>query len=109
LHAETHPERETLAQQLVATLSAATVATVYPFTNTLEVIVEPGLTAANAWYLVADPAAVDGLAHAFLDGQRAPRIESQPGWNVLGLEFRLHWPLAASFVGHFGWYRNPGA
>jgi hypothetical protein len=103
------PEKETEAQQLVADLAAATVATVNPFPGTLEVITEPGLTAANAWYLVGDPAMFDGLAVAYLNGQNAPMIESREGWETLGTEFRMVWPMGAAFHEFASWYRNAGA
>jgi hypothetical protein len=103
------PEQETNAQQLVAVLAAQQVSNVNPFTNALEVIVEPGLTSLTAWYVCADPGRFDGLAVGFLNGQSAPRIESRPAWNTLGMEMRLVWALDAKFVEHATWYRNAGA
>lgn len=103
------PEKETEAQQLVSDLAAATVATVNPFAQVLEVITEPGLTAANSWYLVADPGMFDGLAVAYLNGQSAPVIESREGWETLGTEFRMVWPMGAAFHEFATWYRNAGA
>lgn len=101
-------ELETLAQQLVATINAATFDDANPFSGRLEIIVEPGLTSATAYYLIGNPAQYDGLAHAFLDGQRAPRIESRPGWNTLGLELRSSWALDARFIETATWIKNPG-
>lgn len=103
------PEKETEAQQLVADLAAATVATVNPFPGVLEVITEPGLTAANAWYLVASPDLADGLTVAYLSGQNAPLIESREGWTTLGTEFRMLWPMGAAFHEFASWFRNAGA
>ncbi|MGY6697869.1 MAG: phage major capsid protein [Roseinatronobacter sp.] len=102
-------ELETVAQQILAQIDATKFSDANPFAGALELIVEPGLTSATAWYLVADPARYDGLAHAFLDGQRAPRIETRPGWNTLGLEMRLVWALDAKFIETATWYRNAGA
>lgn len=102
-------ELETAAQQLVAAIVAPTFDDVNPFAGRLEVIVEPGLTDDGAWYLIGNPARHDGLAHAFLDGQRSPRIESRHGWNTLGMEFRLTWALDAKFIDTASWFRNPGA
>ena len=48
------PELETTAQQLVAQLLATKTSDVNPFANGLQIIVEPGLTSAIAWYLLAD-------------------------------------------------------
>lgn len=101
-------ELETLAQKLVATINAATFDDANPFSGRLEIIVEPGLTSATAYYLIGNPAQYDGLAHAFLDGQRTPRIESRPGWNTLGMEFRSTWALDAKFIETATWIKNPG-
>jgi ATP-dependent protease ClpP protease subunit len=103
------PEKETEAQQLVADLAAATVANVNPFPGVLEVVTEPGLTAANAWYLVASPDLADGLTVAYLNGQNAPLIESREAWETLGTEFRMLWPMGAAFHEYASWFRNAGA
>ncbi|MGY6411319.1 MAG: phage major capsid protein [Alkalilacustris sp.] len=103
------PELETQAQKLLAEIDATKFSDANPFSGALELIVEPGLTDPAAWYVCADPSRYDGLAHAFLDGAAAPRIESRAGWNTLGLEFRSVWTLDAKFVETATWYRNPGA
>ncbi len=101
-------ELETSAQQVVAAINAAKSDDVNPFSGTLEIIVEPGLTDDAAWYLIGNPTRYDGLAHAFLDGQRNPRVESRAGWNTLGMELRLTWALDARFIETATWFRNPG-
>lgn len=101
-------ELETAAQQVVAQINAAKSADVNPFSGSLEIIVEPGLNDAAAWYLIGNPTRYAGLAHAFLDGQRMPRVESRAGWNTLGLEFRLTWAMDAKFIETATWFRNPG-
>jgi len=103
------PQLETRAQQIVAEITAATIAEVNPFSGKLEVIVEAGLTDPRAWYLIADPSKHDGLAHAFLEGRNAPDVESREGWNTLGIDFRLVWALDAKFVNCASWFKNPGA
>lgn len=103
------PQLETVAQQVLAEINATKTADVNPFSGTLELIVEVGLTSPTAWYLIGDPASADGLAYSFLDGQAGPRVESKPGWETLGTEFRLVWALDARFVSYASWYRNPGA
>ncbi|MCE6951694.1 ATP-dependent Clp protease proteolytic subunit [Cereibacter sphaeroides] len=101
-------ELETVAQQVLAEIAAAAVSDVNPFGGKLELIVEPGLTSATGWYLIGAPDQNDGLAHAFLDGQAAPRIETRAGWETLGMEFRLTWAVDAKFIGTSSWFRNAG-
>ena len=103
------PELETVAQQVVAQITAAKTSDTNPFANLLEVVTEPGLTSATAWYLAADPAQIDGLVMAYLSGQKGPRVDSKEGWGTLGMEFRLVCAIGAAFQGYQGWYRNPGA
>ena len=103
------PELETAAQQLVETLAANTVSSVNPFAESLEIIVEPGLTNLTAWYLVGNPAFVEGLTIAYLNGQKSPVVETMEGWKTLGTEFRMVWPIGAAFHEFASWFRNPGA
>lgn len=103
------PQLETVAQQVLAEINATKTADVNPFSGALELIVEVGLTSPTAWYLIGNPARADGLAYSFLDGQAGPRVESKPGWETLGTEFRLVWALDARFVSYASWFRNPGA
>jgi ATP-dependent protease ClpP protease subunit len=102
------PDKEVEARQIVAQITAAQVSNVNPFSGTLDVLVEPGLTG-NAWYLVADPSTVDGLAYTYLNGQSAPQVESRMGWETLGMEIRVWLPFDAKFVQPRSWYRNAGA
>ncbi|NUB43650.1 Mu-like prophage major head subunit gpT family protein [Fertoebacter nigrum] len=103
------PQLETKAQQLMAEINATKFSDANPFSGALEIIVEVGLTDPLAWYLIGNPASHDGLAYSYLDGQAAPRVESKPGWNTLGVEFRLVWAVDARFVSWASWYKNPGA
>lgn len=102
------PQLETQAQQLMSEINATKFTDANPFSGALEVIVEVALTDQNAWYLIGNPSSHDGLAYSFLDGQAAPHVESKPGWNTLGVEFRLVWALDARFVSAASWYKNPG-
>jgi len=102
-------ELETTAQQVVAEIQATKFSDANPFSGKLEIIVEPGLQDEDAWYLIGDPAVHDGLAHAFLTGQSAPRVESRPAWETLGMQYRLVWAVDAKFIETAAWYRNPGA
>ncbi|MGX0975316.1 hypothetical protein ACSSVY_001018 [Roseovarius sp. MBR-51] len=102
------PDLETVAQQVVAALTPATVGEVNPWAGKLEVLVEPGLTDPAAWYIAADPARFDGLVWATKDDMTFPVVESKPGWTTLGMEFRLVWALDATFIETATWYKNPG-
>lgn len=102
-------ELETVAQQIIGALQATKTSDVNPFAGELEIIVEPGLSSATAWYLIGNPSLYDGLTWATLDGFDAPRVESRPGWDTLGFDFRVTWALDAAFTETATWYKNPGA
>lgn len=101
------PALETVAQQVLAEIDATKVGDVNPFGGQLELIVEPGLADPDAWYLIGDPGRHDGLAWSSLYGE-GPRVESNPGWETLGMDFRLVWDLDARFVSWHSWFKNPG-
>ena len=102
---------ETAAEQIVAEITAETVATVNPFSGALQVLVEPRLDASSetAWYLAASPAAVPSLAFAVLDGRDGPSIETRDAWVIDGMEMKVRHDCASFWLDYRGVYRNPGA
>lgn len=101
------PELETVAEQLVADVQARTTADVNPF-NPLEVAVEPRLTDDEAYYLMADPATVDGLEYAYLEGAPGPQVESRIGFEVEGVEIKCRLDFGAGWVDWRGAVKNAG-
>ncbi len=102
------PELEEAAEQM---LTAQT----YPvdpsdanvFHNRLTLLVEPRLPA-DGWYVFADPAIHPVLEFAYLQAAQGPQISSQPGWNVLGIEFRVVLDFGCGAVDFRGAYYNAG-
>jgi len=75
-------------------------------------LVEPRLDLkgqATAWYLFSPPDEMPTFEYAELQGYEGPRVESRPGWNTLGTEFRVVWHLGAGAIDYRGAYKNPGA
>lgn len=102
------PELETTAEKLLSAVQAAKTGDVNPFA-TLSLIVEPRLTSATAWYLVADTATIDGLEYAYLEGAPGPQTETRQGFDVDGLEIKIRLDFGAGFVDWRGWHKNAGA
>ncbi len=72
------PDLEFVAQQLIRSAQIWPVSTngggtVNPV-GSLELIVEPFLTSASAWYVMADPQAAPVVEVGFLDGKQAPDL-----------------------------------
>jgi hypothetical protein len=115
------PSQRIKALQFVAVVNASQIDNVNPYAGKLEVITEPrletgvtiGTTTATgsstAWYLVADPAQVDVIELATLDGQEGPMVESRVGFDVDGLEIKCRHDVGAKVIDHRGLYKNDGS
>ncbi|WP_436642486.1 prohead protease/major capsid protein fusion protein [Microbaculum sp. FT89] len=101
-------ELETIGEQVLASIAAAKVDDVNPFSGRLELIVEPRFTDATRWYVVADPGVIDGLEYAYLEGDPGPQIDTEAGFDVDGVRFRVRLDFGGGFVDWRSWYSNPG-
>lgn len=101
---------ETVADQFVASITAAEGGKVNPFANRLQVISEGRLDAYSAtkWYLMSDKADVDMIELARLDG-RGPEIFTRESFNVDGMETKIRYVFGVKAIDHRGFYQNPGA
>lgn len=97
-------ELETLMQQALAEVQAVATAEVNPFSN-LTLLVEPRLTSPTQFYVVADPARVDGLEFAYLEGAPGPQIEGRVGFEVDGLEIKVRLDFGCGWIDYRSWYR----
>jgi len=103
-------ELETVAETFLATLAPTTSADVNPFSGKLQLLVEGRLTnSSTAWYIIADPAVMEGLEYAYLEGEEGPQTFTRVGFEVDGVEIKCRLDFGAAFVDHRGWYKNPGA
>jgi len=102
------PARELLAEQVLAAIYAATVATTNPFSGKLTLLVEPRITD-NRFYVFADPAVLPVLEYAYLSSAQGPQMASREGWDVLGMEFRVVLDFGCGAIDWRGAYLNPGA
>ena len=98
------PELETDMQKALAAIQATATDDYNPF-STLTLVVEPRLTSATKWYVVADPATVDGLEYAYLEGAPGPQLETRAGFEVDGTQIRVRLDFGCGWVDHRGWYR----
>lgn len=99
---------ETVGEKLLASITPASISEVNPFSN-LTLLVEPRLTSATRFYLVADPAQCEGLEYAYLAGAPGPQTETKVGFEVDGVSVKVRLDYGAGFVDWRGWHMNPGA
>jgi hypothetical protein len=100
---------ETLAEKTLTAIRATQTTDVNVWSSLLGVVCEPRLTDAKKWYLVADPAQIEGLEYAYLDGEQGPQIFSEVGFDIDGLRFKIRLDFGGAFVEPRGWYCYPGA
>tara|TARA_R110002096_G_scaffold380623_1_gene574542 strand:- start:2818 stop:4407 length:1590 start_codon:yes stop_codon:yes gene_type:complete len=102
------PEMETVAERLLASIYATTVADVNAFSGKLSLLVEPRITD-DRYYVFADPAVLPVLEYAYLSSAQGPQMASREGWDVLGMEFRVVLDFGCGAIDWRGAYFNPGA
>ncbi len=101
-------ELETTAKKLVTATTPAKVSDVNVFANEFDIIVEPRLTDPKAWYLSADPNAVDTLYYAYLEGNEALRVNSEEDFNTDTMKYAVRGDFGASAIDHRGMVKAAG-
>ena len=79
--------------------------------RSLAVISEPRLDPASGavpWYLIANPAAIDTIEYAYLEGQDGVAIETRMGFDVDGIEIKARLDFGAKAIDWRGLFKNPG-
>lgn len=79
--------------------------------GTFEVISDARLDVASptVWYGAANSGVTDTIEVSYLDGQQAPTLEQQQGWNVDGTEFKVRLDAGVKALSFAGLAKNPGA
>lgn len=102
------PDLETKAEQVLAEIAASAVADVNPFSKKLALVVEPRLADPKAWYISASPSEIDTIEYAYLEGTEGPQIETEQGFDIDGMRFKVRQDFGAAFLDWRGVYKNPG-
>lgn len=104
------PELEALAYQVVKSTvdPARSNETVNPFGGRFTIVVDAALTDPHAWYLASRPTDVQTIEVTYLNGVETPRIESQTGFEVDGIKYKVAIDCNATALDFRGLYKNPG-
>ncbi|MFC6688652.1 prohead protease/major capsid protein fusion protein [Jhaorihella thermophila] len=100
------------ARKHMTATTPASAADVNPYAGRLEIVEEPRLIPASGndpWFLAADPARVDTVEYAHLEGHEGVFIETRSGFEVDGIEIKARHDFAAKAIDWRGLYKNPGA
>ena len=106
---------ETVGQQFLSNVLVATAQNVInPFPGTLELVVDAeidplGAPAPFPWFLAADPADIDTIEVTYLNGDDMPKLESQVGFDFLGIKWRIYIDYGVTVLDYRGLYMNAGA
>jgi len=103
---------ETVAEQFLATvIYPESDANSNPFKGSLRPLVEPRLDASSstAWYLAADPAAIDMIELGRLQGESGPVLETQEGFEIEGMKMKVRIDIGVKAIDYRGFYKNAGA
>lgn len=85
-------------------MQAGKTADANPFAN-LTLVVDPRLTPGTRWYAAADPALIDGLEYAYLEGAPGPQVETKTGFEVDGVQMKVRLDFGCGWIDHRGWFR----
>jgi len=102
------PEKETEAEQVLASIAAAKTSDVNPFANKLHLLVEPRFGASNEWYVFASPSSVPTIEYAYLSSAQGPQVDVKDGQDFLGSVFDVYMDFGAGIADWRGAYKNPG-
>jgi hypothetical protein len=81
------------------------------FRNSLTPVVDAELDEYSeaSYYLAASPADVDTIEVTYLNGDDMPKLESQIGFDFLGMKWRIYIDYGVNVLDFRGLYKNPGA
>lgn len=104
------PLNEFLAQKLTSVNYVATKQSDTPIGSLtgLTLVVDAEIEGYQ-WFLAADPASLDTVEYAFLDGEEELFIDQREGFNIDGVEVKARTVFAAKAIDWRGLYRNNGA
>lgn len=105
--------RELEARRVLTQTTPTKSADVNVYANSgLEIVVEPRLiptSGQHPWFLAADPARIDTIDYAYLEGQEGVQTETRQGFEVDGVENKARHDFGAGAMDYHGLYKNPGA
>ncbi|MDR3133011.1 MAG: Mu-like prophage major head subunit gpT family protein [Prevotellaceae bacterium] len=103
------PELEVSARKLLTAITPSNTQDVNVFANAFDAIVEPRLNSATAWYLSADPNAIDSLYYAYLQGNETLRVNNEDDFNTDSMKYAVRGDFGASAIDFRGLVKANGA
>jgi hypothetical protein len=102
------PTEEGTARKELAPIQPAASSNVNPYSGSLELVVDPNLTA-NDYFFAADPSLIDTVVLYRLEGEERPRVESRTKFETESVEIKCAHSAAAKALDHRGLIKNANA
>jgi len=96
------------AKKLMTSITATKSGDVNVFNGAYEVITEARLTDADAWYLFADPSAIEGIFYAYLNGEAGLRSSRTDDFDSDSIKFAVRGEFGAAAIDFRGLQKNAG-
>lgn len=97
------------AKQLLTEIQLTTRNEVNPYRGMIDVIASPRLnTAPTAWYLAADPNAIDTIEVAWLEGRMGPQFDMKESFETRGITYSCWADVAAKVIDDRGLAKSAG-
>lgn len=77
--------------------------------NIVSTIIDTPRLSNTGWYIFADPNQHPVIEVAFLNGNRAPYLETEQGFDVDGVRYKVRLDYGVGAIGYQGAYHNVGA
>lgn len=77
--------------------------------NIVSTIIDTPRLLGTGWYVFASPAQQSVLEVAFLNGNRTPYLETENGFDVDGVRYKVRFDYGVGAVGYRGAFHNVGA
>jgi hypothetical protein len=98
--------KELTARQATAAFFPPAQNVVQPYS--FEIAVEPRLSG-NRWYVFASPDVSPVIEYSYLSGAPGPQMVARQGFEVLGMQFRVHLNFGVGIIDWRGSFTNAGA
>lgn len=101
-------ELKVRAMKLLTAIQASNTTDVNVWASAFKILVEPRLEDAAAWYLMANPNAIDGLYYAYLDGNDGLRVNTEDDFNTDTWKYAVRGEFGVAAVDHRGIVKMAG-
>jgi len=102
------PDKELVALQLLADITANEAGKVNPYTGKLELAVTAKITG-NAWYLFASPAVAPCFTYGYLEGEGGTRMRMDEPFGQQGMAWSVELDFGCGAIDFRGGFKNAGA